>query len=1007
MDFDRFNQKKARLCRRLCGEALEPRRVLCSAVSDNRPETGVRDGYPSLLWGDFDQSGRVDGDDLDLLIHQVAQAAVNLSFDFNRDGHVNTCDVDHLILDALDTVYGDVNFDGLFDERDLVAVFQVGEYEDDRPKNSRYEHGDWNGDRDFTSEDFVFVFRRGTYSTAAPVFVISEIVAANDNSLLDEDGDSSDWIEIHNTTSTDQSLAGWQLTDDRDEPTKWSFPNVSVPAFGFLTLFASGKNRTNSLAPLHTSFRLRSSGEYLGLLDANSQVVHEFAPQFPSLEDDTAFGLPSKTRLLFSDRDKFKYYVPTPNDTGLASAWTQLKFDDSAWQSSSTSLASGVGMRLRDVNPDLKGLYATDLTDKLRNSTLLIRQPFYFHGQPIDALTMRLNLDDGFVAFINGQPIASFNAPSELSWNSKAKIAHSTHLAIQTHEVDLSKGISQLRPGWNLLGIHVLNYNVRDLDLLFRAELVAYRNSTKSVTAATLLSNPSPGLANRHPQGPLVQFDQVSGQISEPFALSVSATVPTDVIRFTTDGSQPNRTSPVYTQPIPITGTTLVQAYVDRPGLPRGDVSRVWFTRPHTDLNEFSSDLPLFVFDNFNARKNNDKDFQFNGLTIFEPDLVTGRSSFQDTPVFTSDAGLRIRGNSTATRAKTPYALELWDWKNRDQAAALLGLPADADWALTGPLEFDRAFIRNTFTYELSRQMGRYAPRTRFVEVFHNRDGGDVAPEDYVGLYFLIERIKRGTDRVDIQPLRPNHNSDPEITGGWILKRDLPGPGESGFQAGGVPIYFVEPKEVEVTGEQQAWIAQHIDKMAVALKDFNPETGYHQYIDVDSWIDHHLLRLLTAESDSLGLSTYFHMDRSGKIAFGPLWDSDRSMGADRDGKADDPEQWHFIPGKMFAEVWWRDLFQDPKFRQRWINRWFELRQTIFHIDNINQVIDQQAAEVREAQVRNFQRWPNFKPVKNSRPEFEFSDPDLEGWEAEISHLRNWLIRRINWLDAHVRQPPID
>ena len=110
---------------------------------------------------------------------------------------------------------------------------------------------------------------------------------------------------------------------------------------------------------------------------------------------------------------------------------------------------------------------------------------------------------------------------------------------------------------------------------------------------------------------------------------------------------------------------------------------------------------------------------------------------------------------------------------------------------------------------------------------------------------------------------------------------------------------------------------------------------------------------------------------------------------------------------MFAEVWWRDLFQDPKFRQRWINRWFELRQTIFHLDNINQVIDQQAAEVREAQVRNFQRWPNFKPVKNSRSEFEFSDPDLEGWEAEISHLRNWVIRRINWLDAHVRQPPID
>ena len=80
--------------------------------------------------------------------------------------------------------------------------------------------------------------------------------------------------------------------------------------------------------------------------------------------------------------------------------------------------------------------------------------------------------------------------------------------------------------------------------------------------------------------------------------------------------------------------------------------------------------------------------------------------------------------------------------------------PADPDWALIGPFEFDRALVRNTLTNELSRQIGQYAPRTRFVEVFYNKSGGNVSEDDYVGLYFLTERVTRGEDRVDIAAIK-------------------------------------------------------------------------------------------------------------------------------------------------------------------------------------------------------------------------------------------------------------
>ena len=967
--------------------------------------SGMIGGTPgrATLRGNFDQDGQLTTSDIDAVYAQIRAQSEDLAFDLTADGVVNQDDVNELVLNEMGSVFGDVNDDGFFDQLDLVDVFQVGEYEDDLPGNSIYSDGDWNGDRDFTSEDLVFVFRMGGYTVAPPVVVISEMLAANNNTLRDQNGDSSDWIELYNPTDVDVALDGWFLTDDSDDLTKWAFPDIDIAANRYLRVFASGKDRTRPDDELHTNFRLRAGGEYLGLVNPQSRVVHEFAPQYPALEDDVSYGLVSETKLLFDNQQAFRYRVPKFADKGLGTDWTQVNFDDTSWDLGNGSLANGIGVRVSDINPELEGLFATDLTGRFRNATLLLRQPFMHDGDRVDALVLRLNVDDGFVAYLNGVPIKRLNAPATLDWNSNSVIARSTHLAMQTEEFDISEHAHLLRKGANVLAIHALNDNVRDKDLLLRTELVGYKMVVAPTSVPEPLAVPSPGSANRHGLGPIVRFDRPSGRIAEPFDLVLSTDSGESEIHYTTDGSQPNESSPVFSGSVPISTTTLVQAIVHRPGLPRGPVSRVWFTKPDASVDDFSSNLPLFVFENFSVGDTNDDDFQFNGLTVLEPDQATGRATLDQTIRQTLDVGIKVRGSSTATRDKAPYALEIWDRRNRDRDDSLLGLPADSDWALIGPFEFDRAMVRNTLTNELSRQMGRYAPRTRFVEVFYNRDGGDVAADDYEGIYFLIERIRRGELRVDIQALRPQHTSEPEISGGWILKRDRAGPGESGFQAGGVTLHFVEPNEREVTPEQREWITNRVNEVVASLRNPDPKSGYQQQINVDSWIDHHLLRLLTKEVDALALSTYFYMDRGGKVEFGPMWDSDRSMGADRDGRSDNPETWHFIPNKMFNEPWWHDLFQDPNFVKRWRDRWSDLRTSVFSDENIQQVIDDQAAQLREAQVRNFARWPRFAPAKHRLPEFEFSDPDLEGWEAEISHLKNWLARRAAWIDSSINE----
>ena len=75
---------------------------------------------------------------------------------------------------------------------------------------------------------------------------ISEFIIANVDTLTDEDGDASDWIELHNDGSEPVNLQGWGLTDNHKNLFKWVFPAVELPTDGYLVVFASGKNRTAS-----------------------------------------------------------------------------------------------------------------------------------------------------------------------------------------------------------------------------------------------------------------------------------------------------------------------------------------------------------------------------------------------------------------------------------------------------------------------------------------------------------------------------------------------------------------------------------------------------------------------------------------------------------------------------------------------------------------------------------------------------------------------------------------
>src|SRR6185503_7349914 len=130
--------------------------------------------------------------------------------------------------------------------------------------------------------------------------VINEFLTANisTNGLRDEDGEVQDWIELHNRSTTSVNLNGWSLTDDLQQPDLWVLPAITLGPGQYLVIFASGKDRNpTDGANLHTNFKLSTSGQYLGLFNANypREVATQFLPAYPEQRPDISYGLYNNT----------------------------------------------------------------------------------------------------------------------------------------------------------------------------------------------------------------------------------------------------------------------------------------------------------------------------------------------------------------------------------------------------------------------------------------------------------------------------------------------------------------------------------------------------------------------------------------------------------------------------------------------------------------------------------------------------------------------------------------
>lgn len=150
--------------------------------------------------------------------------------------------------------------------------------------------------------------------------IISEILAVNPDGETDENGQSQDWIELWNKGDEAINLNGWSISDERQYPGKWVFPDVTIGANARLVLFASGLDRKGDT--LHTNFKLGIRGEYLALYGPGApRPLISWINQdgeFPEQRVDYSFGLAR-------DGNQWGYFSrPTPGSRNSSTITTEV-----------------------------------------------------------------------------------------------------------------------------------------------------------------------------------------------------------------------------------------------------------------------------------------------------------------------------------------------------------------------------------------------------------------------------------------------------------------------------------------------------------------------------------------------------------------------------------------------------------------------------------------------------------------------------------------------------------
>lgn len=386
-------------------------------------------------------------------------------------------------------------------------------------------------------------------------------------------------------------------------------------------------------------------------------------------------------------------------------------------------------------------------------------------------------------------------------------------------------------------------------------------------------------------------------------------------------------------------------------------------------LEGFHTNLPIAILE-IDTELPDYKLFKGSNEIVFDVDPYTtghltvidtgyGNNKLTDDIVYDSMIKIKRKGHSSYMYDKKQYKIKALNPDGTDNKTSILGMGEGSEWVINGSLA-DKSMMRNYIAYRIASEIGgnNMSPDSRYCEVLM-KDGDKLT---YQGVFLLMESISRGDDRVNIDKYNPKN-----AYSSYIVKRDRKTSfdimlntyaREQGLELGREDpdadnwIAIKYPGQSKITQETIDYIEADFSAIERVLYSEEPSLYkiYDRYIDMDSFVDYFLINEFFGNYDAGEHSTYMHKNSGDVLYMGPVWDFDQAFNNSlfEELKTEDLA---FEMQPMFKQ-----LCNDKRFVRKLKERYTSLRANYMSEEHVFSLIDETAAYLKAAQVREWYRW---------------------------------------------------
>lgn len=350
---------------------------------------------------------------------------------------------------------------------------------------------------------------------------------------------------------------------------------------------------------------------------------------------------------------------------------------------------------------------------------------------------------------------------------------------------------------------------------------------------------------------------------------------------------------------------------------------------------------------------------------------------------------MKIRGRGNASWNQFPkksYRIKL------DEGASLFGMPQNRDFVLSSNYA-DKTLIRNCVAHNVAKSLSglAYTPTHIPVDLYINGE--------YLGVYTFADKIEDGSGRLSLGETVLSDTGEADI--GFLLEIGWDYDSENVYNRDYFDtnvlyrIYVKEPEITKVNSPEFRYVKKYVLDTEKAITS---DSGWENYIDVDSFIDWLIVNEFTFNTESsFYRSCYLWKAEGGKLCLGPVWDFDMAFGNHK-GDIKNYDGWCTTEAtySYVSENWISYLMRYDSFTDRFKARWNEVKHTL--LQEALATVDGYSAALDGYQQRNFEKWDIMDKqigLGNVNPK------EYNTYDGQVEYLRNFINTRWNYIDSRI------